>query len=235
MVDLVHLPAIETLEEAASAYWGARGRWVYAAFRWANRALFAETLPPPFVQWAMTPHGACLGQVFVDSVSGPVVVLHPSAWGDGSLHARERVSWGRGEPVFPSRLFTLDVLVHELLHVRVRQLGGRAYVEGLETKRISSHDNPWWPAEVERLSPLLGLGPVKASPTKRARRRGRMIRVPAKEDSLPLSRLSSFPFSLRSAAYYLETGRIPFAEPSMETREPNVRLTALRSPPGEEV
>jgi hypothetical protein len=188
---------LETLAAIAEAHFGERGRWAYEAVCWANQALFGGELPPTLVQWALTPYGACLGQTHHGYA--PVITLHPSIWGEGTVHARGLIEAWDGAPA--CKLYTLDVIIHELMHVK---LGKRAPT----TVGKSSHDNPAWAAEVERLSPLLGLGRVVAAHTKRKRSEGRMLRVPAKEGALPLRALATWP--RRPPEHYTDTGALPW-------------------------
>jgi len=203
------MDAPSTLEAVAEAYWGERGKWIYRAFRAVNADYFGGRLPVPLIQWALTPHGSCLGRTQTEVLNGrPIVTLHPAIWGSGKLRTRELSSAWNGVPA--CRLYTLDVLIHELVHVHINAVGGEGYAEARKGRRITSHDNVWWPGEVERISPLLGLGEVVASQTKRARREGRMMRVPAKEGAIAMTQLASWPCSLRSKSYYARTGQIPW-------------------------
>jgi hypothetical protein len=156
-----------------------RGVWVYQAFDWVNRTYFADELPVPLIQIAITPWGGCLGytalrrdpeQGRADHEQAPVVTLHPSLWeaAPASSPGLERQVWKIPARYLGPR-FALDVLVHELMHVSVEyRLGGRG-------GGTSSHNNPAWIAEVNRLAPLLGLPGVQAAMSK-VRREGKRVR-----------------------------------------------------------
>lgn len=175
-----------------------RADWTERAIAWANKTLFGGELPAVVAHWALTPYGACIGYTRIGRTLS--ITLHPAAFGKGTVHAREMSpAWG-GTPA--CKLYALDLIVHELVHVQLREqrAAGR-----------TSHDNEWWPAEIERLSPLIGLRGVVASRTKRARSKedGRMLRVPAKPGAISMAELARWPHSLRSAAYYRRSGTLP--------------------------
>jgi hypothetical protein len=62
-------------------YWGQRGLFAYQAFDWANKTLFDNQLPWLLIQWALMPHGGCLGHTLCRRAIPPVITLHPSLFG----------------------------------------------------------------------------------------------------------------------------------------------------------
>jgi hypothetical protein len=186
------------------------GAWVYQAFDWMNHTYFADALPVPLIQIAITPWGGCLGHTAsdVDRTRPPVITLHPSLWGAAPSHhrsTRQGHVWGIPERYLGPRL-ALDVLVHELVHVSVEyRLGGRGGGR-------SSHNNPAWVAEVNRLAPLLGLPGVRAAMST-LRREGKQVRRWT-TSNIPFGAVARFPHAVRELrgelAYYLARAPLPF-------------------------
>ena len=133
----------DTMRRVATAYWGDRGDFVYCAYSWANEYLFDGRVPVPLIQWALTPHGSCVG-ITSPSLDCPVITLHPAIWGRGCLQVKLKHDVWSG--IFAGQLYTLDVLIHEMLHIfleiRLAELA-KGYWK-------TSHDNFVWPVEVQR-------------------------------------------------------------------------------------
>ena len=174
--------------DLCARYHGDRGGFAYAGIAWAQTHVYDERLPVPLVQWALTPYGRCLGFTAESVImADAVITLHPQIWRRGPA-------------------YTLDVIVHELLHVYIRWvLGHTDYARGRGT---SSHDNPIWAREVMRLSPRLGLPTVQASPTVRRRAGKTLLRV-MPEGCLSRADLACWPHSLRPPGFY-RTATLPF-------------------------
>ena len=182
---------LEVLQQIATHYHGAKGDFSYVCFRWINTMLFGGELPTTLIQWGLTAYGGCLGLTQPRAERYPVITLHPSIWQGGP----ER--WQPG----PRK--TLDVLIHECIHVAV------GYLRGQETgRRHSSHDNRPWASECMRLAPLLGLGAIQAAPTTRTWVDGsdsRKYTRATPPGCLDMAVLSRFPYALRPAGYFQET------------------------------
>ena len=195
----------------AGYYGGDAGRWAYAAFDHINATLFAGELPTPLIIWALTPHGACLGSTRPGTA--PLVTLHPSLLG-----GREKSNpWGV-DPALLGVAYAYDALVHECLHISVAsRLGGWAGTGQ------TSHNNPGWIAEVNRIAPLLGLDitavpsrtqrvPVPGSPTKRGKQPTKVIRTSG--GTIPFRAVATFPHGARlhlgQTAWYTHN-HLPFA------------------------
>jgi len=141
------------------------------------------------------------------------VTLHPTIWrpGRGSTHAVRRPTT-RGQ-----LLYTTDVVVHELTHAHLAIRG-----------EATEHNARPWCREVMRLSPLIGLPGVVASPDKRARERdaegratGRLLRVPKVPGSISRTALAAWPHSLRPTTYYARHPALPFpCPPGVQRRGP---------------
>lgn len=227
------------LEEVAFLYHGYRGIFAYAAFRHINDAFFEGRLPPPFIQWAITPHSRCIGHTlsrihFTSDpqstgdparwLSPPVITLHPSILGGGRKRGRKEDPWN----IPPSHLgnsFAYDVLLHECIHVAVFYLHKRATVQlRKEGRGETSHNNDLWVSEVNRIAPLLGLSGVDAGRTKVKRvpveggektPTGKPLTKPARVNggNVPFEAVSTFPYGLRlhlgHERHYIED-RLPF-------------------------
>jgi hypothetical protein len=147
----------ESLRLVARHFDGPNGVWAYDAFDAIDAAFFAGELPMPKIQWAITPHGRCLG--LTRMTDRPVITLHPSLLG-GSEKANP---WGV-DPAWLGMAYAFDVLLHESIHVAQHCLHGGGVGP-------TSHNNTAWIAEVNRIAPLLGMGGVSAG-------RSRTKRVP---------------------------------------------------------
>jgi hypothetical protein len=192
-------------------YYGNTGLWVYEAFDYLNRELFAGELPQPLIVWALTPHGCTLGRVRVAKDRLPVLTLHPSLFGGSERSG----PWGI-PPRWLGPRFAYDVLIHELIHLSVEfRLGGW---EGVGGETI--HNNPLWVGEVNRLAPLLGFDNVQAGLKKVQRvpidgpltKRGKRPTKPARVDSgnIPFAALAGFPWQLR---VYLRQAESYYGQP----------------------
>jgi hypothetical protein len=200
----------ERMREVAVEYWGERGAFVYDGYQWANAMLFQNRIRVPMIQWALTPHGRNLGQIY-PFPERPVVTLHPGIWHRGKLRPRRmHQAWGG---IWAGQLYALDVLIHELLHAYVECILVDDGLVGPARPRTprwqSCHNNDWWADEVSRLSPKLSLGEVTASRTKRKRTKQGMRTVPCVEGSISMDELAHWPWSLRDPSY-AQTGLLPF-------------------------
>ena len=204
------------IEEAcrivAEHYYQDRGEWCYQAFAWINRTLFDDGLPLPLIVLGLTAHGACLAwtrsskivkpdQTSAEPDKPPVILMHPSLWG-----GTERDDPWSIPPDLLGPRWALDVLIHECIHVSVNyQLGGRS-------KGDSSHNNPEWIAEVNRIAPLIGLPDVRAAMSK-PKREGKKI-VRRCDGNIPFEAASRFPHPVRQLRgqlnYYRDRSSLPF-------------------------
>lgn len=180
----------------ASHYHGEPGRWAYDTFEEINRAYFDNTLPWPLIQWAITPHGGCLGLTRRIGARPPVITLHPSLLGV----SEKRRPWGI-DAKYLGYKYAWDVLLHESIHISVRYLLGGA--DG-----PTSHNNPQWVAEVNRIAPLIGLEPragssksrrviIEGQTTKTGRPATRVVRA-VEGDCYPFKAVATFPYGIRA-------------------------------------
>ena len=181
------------LRLGAEYYHGKKGLWAYDVFDEINAKYFGGLLPTPMIQWALTPHGHCLG--LTHSGGPPLVTLHPSI-----MNPSGENPWGITHSWLGPR-YAWDVLIHELIHVSQRYLhdGGTG---------PTSHNNTVWVGELNRLIPLLGFPdltagmsrivrvPIPGLFTKRGKPKTRPVRQ--SDGDLPHSVVARFPSALRT-------------------------------------
>lgn len=197
---------VEATKLIARHYDGKKGLWAYEAFEYINERFYDNRLPWPLIRWAITPHGGCLG--LTHSGDAPIIVLHPSL-----LAGSEKPNpWGV-DPALLGVTYAFDVLLHETIHVSVRYLLGGA-------TGPTSHNNPQWLSEVNRIAPMIGLE-AKAGISK-ARRvvvtgddgksTSKVIRG-VDDDCWPFKAVATFPggvrYHLNQTDYYLNK-TLPF-------------------------
>jgi hypothetical protein len=184
----------EALRIVARHYDGPRGVWAYDVFDIINAVFFGGELPTPKIQWALTPHGGCLGLTRSSNLP-PVVTLHPSLMG-----GTEKVNPWNVEPAWLGESYAFDTLLHEAIHVSQHyRLGG-----GIGP---TSHNNSAWMTEVNRIAPLLGFDGVVAGQSKTRRvpiegetsKTGRpATRVERFNDgNMPFKAIAKFPYGVR--------------------------------------
>ena len=195
----------------AETYYGNRGLWLCDAFEAINRAYFNNELPYPHLSIEITAHGACLAWCSSHDERPPRIAIHPTLFGFRELQN----PWG-----FPTawlgNTLAFDALVHECLHVSVHyRLGGAT--------GPTSHNNPQWVAEVNRLAPLLGFSgieagrqvpkrvPIEGETTKTGKPKTKVKKVT--EGNIPFPAVAGFPGVLRQhlgeAAEHYAAGAVP--------------------------
>ena len=229
-LDVTNQPARSGVDAAvrlvAAHYHGPRGVWAYEAFDFINAAYFAGELPTPAISWAITPHGRCLGYT-QPHPAAPLVVLHPSLLGGTG----RRAPWGE-DPALLGVRYAFDVLIHECIHVQVAHRLG-----GWQGHGDTSHNNPQWIGEVNRLAPRLGLAGVVAGrsvsrrepvagapPTVRGKPPTKVVR--GTMGNVPYVAAATFPYGIRAhrgdlAVYRQDT--LPFT-PSVGIGRRNMQL-----------
>jgi hypothetical protein len=133
------------------------GAFAYAAFDHINATHFAAKLPETLLLWDLTEYGHCLGWTRSAADGPPIIKLHPAVVSPAPRPpalADESI-WGF-PPTWFGLAFAYDVLLHECVHVTVNYLHGGW--ETLSTRRSywTSHNNPVFVAECNRLAPMLG-------------------------------------------------------------------------------
>jgi len=183
----------KNLRQLCAEYHGVKGDFAYAAYSWLNETVFDGRIPTTLIQWALTPYGGCIGLTSAHVERPPVVTLHPAIW---QPHGHGK-GWSQCIPAGPR--YTLDVVLHELIHVEVSYLMG-----GHGGK--SSHDCVEWCESIMRAASrlkgtILELPPFKAAPTMRVRENGKQCRrTPA--GCISMKDCSMWPHSLRMPPYY---------------------------------
>jgi len=193
---------IHALRDAAEIIHPGIGRKLYTWWDRFNREHFGRQMEPPGIQFGLTPHGSKLG---LWRGRENVIVLHRSlvkpsgnAWGFASKLNRR----GGG------KAYCRDVLLHEMVHQYIRTIRGVSYDEEKD-KGTSSHNNPWWVAEITRISPQIGLD-VKASVIRQKRVEGSVTwYVP--DGHLSMEELSTWPHGITQPAWY--TGEASSRQP----------------------
>jgi len=198
---------------AAECY-GRDGVFAYQAFDWVNSALFDGRLPVPMILWELTAHGKCLGWTRASRDRSPRIQMHPS-----TLGGTEKTNpWGVPPDVL-GPAYALDVLIHECMHVSVEILLGGS-------NGPTSHNNPRWVGEVQRVGNLLGLDFVAGrSVTKRVpvesgelgpsgKPKTRTTRMTEDGATVPFHAVYTFPHGVREelgqADAYYRSKHLPF-------------------------
>jgi hypothetical protein len=194
----MHTTKISKPDRAAlKNLWDDAGEWIVDTWTRLNRDHFDGMLKYHGVVWGLTPHGGSLGHTY--GGSSRRITLHPAiidphtdAW-DYEKHSAGATKLGAA--------FAADVLLHEMVHVKL-------FDAGVELGEGNSHHNtaPWCD-EVMRITPQLGLDPVKAAPVKPRRVDGIVRRLPL-DGHLSRSDIGEWPHSLRPTGYYTSAGRI---------------------------
>jgi hypothetical protein len=211
--------ASDTIQDAcrivAGHYYRERGLWVYRAWAWINETLFFNELPLPLITLGLTSHGACLAWTMSSKERPPIILLHPSLWAG----TESDDPWSFPPDLLGPR-FALDSEIHEAIHVSVNyRLGGPGFAapaDGAGKRKIfrgdSSHNNPQWIAEVNRIAPLLGLADVHAAMSVPKRKGKKIVRVC--EGNIPFDVAATFPRALRfhwkRLDYYRDRSPLPF-------------------------
>jgi hypothetical protein len=191
-------------------FYGERGLWCYRGWHWINRTLFFNELPLPLLTLGLTSHGHCLAWTMSPRERPPIILLHPSLWG-----GTEREDPWNFPPDLLGKRFAFDSLLHEAIHVSVNyRLDGKpgAEAERGKFRGDSSHNNPHWIAEVNRIAPLLGFTDVNSAMSVPTRKGKKVVRVC--EGNIPFDVAAKFPRALRiwrrDFDYYRDRSPLPF-------------------------
>ncbi len=163
---------------------GGVGAWVFDEWKMLNYTFFDGKNKPGAIIWGSTLHVKSLGYYHVTenliylnkNLLRPVYPTNDLKW--GIRHLNKRVA--------------SDVLLHEMIHQRVRQTGG--WVGG------TSHNNERFVEEVNRIAKLLGMN-IKARIIKQKTIQDKLIWY-VEPGCLTLKELSDFPYSSRNYNYY---------------------------------
>jgi hypothetical protein len=190
------------------------GAFAYAAFGYINSTYFAAALPEPLILWDITAFGKCLGQARSPRHGPPIIKLRPSTVAPSPTAPKP--PWD----VDPSMLgycYAYQVLLHELVHVAVNYLRGGLEAHPEFSPKWTSHNNPVWVEEINRLAALMGHGPrghydmkrYRRVPTGQLNERGRPITKVKFSGDGPLDP-ERFPFNLPGADTFRRRKKLPF-------------------------
>jgi len=160
------------------------GPFAYQTWYDYNQRYFDDQLLPVPIVFGLVPHGRALSHY--DGYRRREL-LHPSLFvpqGENPWHVL---------PIL-GRLLAAEVILHDMIHMRVWQLCGS------RGKGASSHNNPFFIREINRLAPLLGL-PANASLIKQQRTGDRVQWVHLPE-FLSRGELAVWPYGMRPADYF---------------------------------
>src|SRR4051794_23214079 len=179
----------------AKTYYGRSGLWLCSAFEAISRAYFSDELPYPHLTIEITSHGRCTAWCSSHPKRPPRIAIHPTLFGFRELENPWRIP-----TAWLGKALAFDALVHECLHVSVNyRLGGAV--------GPTSHNNPQWVAEVNRLAPLLGFAgidagrqvpkriPIAGESTKTGKPKTKVEKIT--EGNIPFPAVAGFPMALR--------------------------------------
>jgi hypothetical protein len=197
----VHTTTITKADRAAlENLWGDAGTWAADTWTHHNTDHFDGQLRYHGIVYGLTPHGGRLGHTY----SSGRITLHPALLDPQSFDPWLLKEATDGIEVLGAA-HAADVLLHEMVHVALFAAG----VEHDESK--SHHNTREWCDEIMRITPQLGLPPVKAAPVKPRRIRigdkSKVVRKPL-DGHLPRAVIARWPHTVRPAGHYTSDGRI---------------------------
>jgi hypothetical protein len=171
--------------------WGDAGTWAADTWTRLNADHFGAKLRYHGIVWGLTPHGHLLGYTSNPDarITLHTALLNPkgNAWG-----IRNRLGMRYAE----------DVLLHEMVHAALRDAGVPT------SGKQGEHNTQPWCDQIVRITPQLGLAPIKAQPVKPRRIDGRVVRR-ALDGHLTRDQISRWPHTIRPDGFYTpDTGRI---------------------------
>jgi hypothetical protein len=197
----VHTTTITKADRAAlENLWGQAGTWAADTWTRLNTKHFDGQLRYHGIVWGLTPHGKRL----VHTRRTGRITLHPAL-----LDPQSADPWDLEELTDIEVLgaaYATDILLHEMVHLAL-------FADGVEHADGNSHHNTQeWCDQIMRITPQLGLDPVKAEPVKPRRIRtgdgeSKAVRK-AFEGHLSRAQIARWPHTLRPAGYYTANGRI---------------------------
>ena len=177
-----HSVTTDSVRTAIETIYGQVGEWVCDEFLAHSEDYFNGELALRPILFGLTPHGRTLGFY---RVSNGHITLHTSL-----LEPRGR-AWHIAHKL--GRAYASDVLLHEMVHASV--------AERLERWHKDCHNNDDWCAEIVRITPLLGLPPIKAAPI-RQKRIDKRVQWHTPAGHLERNQLATWPACVRPAGYY---------------------------------
>jgi hypothetical protein len=179
---------------------GGRGVWVYRAFDCLNQTYWDGRLPTPLILWLPTPYGKCLADT--RACTPGFIRLHPGLLARGADDENGKTPWGYA-PQHLGYGLAYEVLLHECIHHAIN-----SGLVSASRKGSTSHNNPAWVSEVNRLAPPLAL-PITAArssfkrvpdegkpPTKRGTVATKPVRTTT--GTVPYGAVATFPYGVRA-------------------------------------
>jgi hypothetical protein len=195
---------------------GGLGDFAYRAFEYINTTFFADRLPEPLIVWDLTSYGHCLGWTRSPEDGPPIIKLHPSLVAPAEKRRsqdRKRV-WTTPVDLL-GYCYAFHVLLHETVHVAVNYLLGGIDSHPDWKKGWSSHQNPLWIAEINRIAGIMGVNVTydmkkyRRVPTGAVNAKGRAITKLKYECDGPDP--EHFPENLPGAKDFYRKKKLPFA------------------------
>jgi hypothetical protein len=193
------------------------GDFAYRAFEYINTTFFSDRLPEPLILWDLTTYGDCLGWTRSPEDGPPIIKLHPSLVAPSGRKkglGEHEIPWGI-EPGFLGYCYAFHVLLHETVHVAVNYLLGGIDSHPERNKGWSSHQNPLWIAEINRVSEIMGVNVTydmkkyRRVPTGQVNEKGRAITKLKYACDGPAP--ENFPHNLPGADDFYRKKELPFA------------------------
>jgi hypothetical protein len=125
------------------------GDFAYQAFDYINATFFDGRLPELLILWDITAYGGCMGWTRSPADGPPIIKLHPSLVAPATKNA-----WGAPQL---GRCYAYHVLLHETVHVAVNYLHGGIESHQEFKKKWTTHANPIWVGEINRIARLMGI------------------------------------------------------------------------------
>jgi hypothetical protein len=194
----------------ADHLYGELGRFAYAAWGHINGTYFGGALPETFILWDLTDYGRCLGWCRSAEDGPPIIKLHPNLVmpSDREAARAQLARWGIPVETF-GPCFAFDVLLHECMHANVEyNLGGWRRLDGAQRSKWTSHNNPLWVAECNRIAGLLGFRPCYTM--KKYKRVGGKVKYTCDGPDF-----ECFPYTLPGRKEFYLARSLPFDEGSV--------------------
>jgi hypothetical protein len=199
--DLQHEDLGACARAVAVARDGLNGAWACGVWEDINVRYYEGYLPDPLILWITTEWGACLGDT--QHKTPPLIRLHPGLMLTPDVTSyRDHTPWKIPQE-YRGYGMVAEVLLHEAMHVAI---GCGLVPQDREGPWRSSHDNPVWVAECNRVARLLGLPleaeqprcvrePIPGEVTKTGKPRTKPVWTTA--GNVSLDALSRFPYGVR--------------------------------------
>ena len=215
-IPTVHVASNYTLHEPAdiaAAYqiavghlFGVDGMFAYRAFDHINATFFDGKLPMALILWDITQYGRCLGWCRSSDDGPPIIKLHPSL-----VNPTTACPWNIPRDQL-GYCQAYDVLLHECIHASVQYThGGYEKILGV-TSSWTSHNNPIWIGECNRIARILGYTDVdiQMSKSRRVPNPGDGPKTRVKRVNDGTSKPERFPHNLSGRSCFYRANQLPF-------------------------